>query len=621
MAEITAIWAVDDGTKIKASDLGSSLRHGNEIFQSETPVVRIFGSRNEIVSFQVILEGGKTATTQVRVSLDSVGSIKNQNVSNNPDTYFLGRHIEIFKEHYLNISTRSQALVWEPWTEAQPKGMEGPVPDALIPLRENETFSVGRRRNQGIWVDIYIPKDAPAGLHKGVMSIDVAGSPCPLPACQLSIELDVLDVSLPDTPTIKTMLWFSGSDNDRDLMAARYYKNPWEASQQAVEALRQRHFKLSRRHRITLFLGSDKNPNESLKDRMSGKIFTASAGYEGPGQGVKQDMYSIHTYGGKLTKTEPAIWADWFTKYAPHAEYFLYVWDEPNSNDFPEVNLRAKQAKPVPAFTTHQYHPEVHVDIYAAASDTYSVKTAARAAAKNKRVWIYNGVRPFTGTFIIDDVAISPRVNPWIQYKYKIPRWFYWESTYYKDNQGDRGNINVFQQAQNFRNSDGDKLNGDGLLFYPGRDFIFPEEDRGIDGPLPSIRLKNWRRGIQDVEYLRLAEAAGHKTYVEALLKTMIPKALADETRAGDPVSWPENGEKWIRARRKLFLLLRKGIPPVLQTTDIGKEKESNWQKYIRELKRIKRKWMQGKRRLLVVAGGAGFGLLFVVLFLRRRKK
>jgi hypothetical protein len=43
------------------------------------------------------------------------------------------------------------------------------------------------------------------------------------------------------------------------------------------------------------------------------------------------------------------------------------------------------------------------------------------------------------------------------------------------------------------------------MIFYPGSKF-------GYDGPIPSVRLKAVRRGLQDFEYLRLAEQRGRKT-------------------------------------------------------------------------------------------------------------
>jgi hypothetical protein len=354
------------------------------------------------------------------------------------------------------------------------------------------------------------------------------------------------------------MLYFSGGDDDRDQMAARYLADPWSADSQSVEQLRERHYKLGRRHRVTMIVGADKAPNYGLTQRVSGRAFSRANGYEGPGEGVGQDVYSIHTYGGVLSPSQARQWHSWFRQHAPKTTYFLYVADEPSRAAFQRLDRIAAAADPVAAFVTHDYTAALrNIDIFCALPSAYRADRAAAAARRGKQLWIYNGVRPFSGSFVIDDVAISPRVNPWIQYKYEIPRWFYWESTFYKNEQGTREQTDVFTQPVNYTNHDGDRMNGDGLLIYPGRDRIFPKQDRGLDLPLPSIRLKNWRRGIQDVEYLELARRRGHAREVERLLRQMIPRALAHQTRAGRQVSWPEDGERWLAARKQLAGLIK----------------------------------------------------------------
>ncbi len=65
--------------------------------------------------------------------------------------------------------------------------------------------------------------------------------------------------------------------------------------------------------------------------------------------------------------------------------------------------------------------------------------------------------------------------------------------------------------------------NGDGTLFYPGR-----------DGPVPSLRLKHIRDGLEDYEYLRLAERvdpAWARTLVQRLVRSGFEVTL-------DPATW-----------------------------------------------------------------------------------
>ncbi len=624
-ADVAAVWAIDDGTKVKRFDLDHRLQEGNRTFDKENNRIRIVAARNEIVAFQLILHGGSENTQDVNVRLPNLGDIKNEGLSEDSKRYFIGRRIELFVEHYVKVDSVSHDMSWQAFTDAMPKGWTGMVPDPLVPLREG--FMLPKQVSQGIWVDVFVPKDTKPGIHKGTISVEVGGKPCALVECQIEVELEVLQQTLPDEPSAKSMVWFSGGDDNRDVLVARYTdpNDVWEYPDEDARALRNQHFQLGRRHRVTMFIGDEEKPGEELKSRLSGEVFSPEAGYEGPAQGLGQDIYSIHSYGSReLSSEAAALWTKWFADNFPDLTYFFYTRDEPSPDAYPEVNQLAAQAEPVPAFVTAPYTEEgLDVDIYTSLVNHFKAADLALAEARDKRLWVYNGMRPYSGTYMIDDFAVSPRVNPWLQYKFNIERWFYWEATYYKDIQGDRGHVDVFKEANNFRNSSGDRLNGDGLLIYPGRDSIFPSSNQGFDGPLPSIRLKNWRRGIQDVEYLVLVRDAGLGDFVDQLMTAMIPRAFDEVGNGDEAVSWSDDGERWLEARQLLVEALKSGSAPEIPG-HLAPEAAGTVDEVVSSVKRFKRKWSQGRRRKLMVYGvGGGFTFLmgFVVgaLWMRRR--
>ena len=49
--------------------------------------------------------------------------------------------------------------------------------------------------------------------------------------------------------------------------------------------------------------------------------------------------------------------------------------------------------------------------------------------------------------------------------------------------------------------------NGDGVLVYPGNDTYDTANSYGLNGPIASWRLKMFRRGVQDADYLAMAYA------------------------------------------------------------------------------------------------------------------
>jgi hypothetical protein len=619
-AELAAVWALDDGTKITAGDTAHPLARGNGVFSPAPPAVTLFGLRNEIVAFQVVLQGGEAPTSGVTVTLDAVGPIDNRGATDDPDHYFVDRYIEIFEQRYLDIHERSHNLTWLPSSDAEPAGPTGWVPDALVPHRG--PVRVPARQNRGIWVDIYIPRDAPAGVHRGTLTVAVDGQPCALPACTLPIALEVLPVAVPDTAPVKTMLWATAVATDEPArVMPRYFADYRQAPPAALDAIRRRHHHLARRYRVTL-IGTEREPSEELGERLTGAAFSRAAGYAGPGQGVGQDVCGIHVYGGKLTPAEARGWRAWLDAHAPGIDAFLYVVDEPSDPAaIPGYNRVAADAEPIDAFVTTPYDARYdQFDVFAALPSHHGRADAAARAA-GKPFWVYNGVRPYSGSFAIDDVAISPRVNPWIQHAHGVPRWFYWEATYYEDFQGGRSHIDVFRDTPSFTNRHGDRVHGDGLLMYPGRDHLFPGSDLGVDRPLPSIRLANWRRGVQDVAYLQLVRAAGYGDLVDRLVATMLPRSLGDGVRDDDPVSWPEDGERWLAARRALFETLRRGQPPAIDWASLARPAEPWWPRAGRQAARWLDSLARSPGRAAASVAAAVVSIAGIILVFRRRRK
>ncbi|NIO68446.1 MAG: DUF4091 domain-containing protein, partial [Anaerolineae bacterium] len=164
---------------------------------------------------------------------------------------------------------------------------------------------------------------------------------------------------------------------------------------------------------------------------------------------------------------------------------------------------------------------------------------------------------------------VALRELAWGQYKMGIDRWFYWESTYYNNYQGNTGQTNVFSTAQTFGNLDEvdpvlgetgwNYLNGDGVLLYPGTDTRYPEDSYGVMGPFASLRLKHWRRGIQDVDYLTLAAEIDPERTAE-IVNEMVPKVLweygvsdpEDPTWVLTDISWSTDPDVWEAARAEL---------------------------------------------------------------------
>jgi Domain of unknown function (DUF4091) len=612
---ITAVWANTGEDKVTQDELRTATGRRPVLNRSwDGSTVRVFGARNEMVAFNLVLEAGSIADAgQVSVQFNRLtgpnGFLIKSTPTNKHGVFdWTERDIELFHVRYLKIrglSRMSYGIDDErhiPERFRRPKAAEGSYiggwahrpdhdklyPEIAVPIEVTPTFGIGAKKNQSIWADIYIPKNAPAGTFSGDVLIRIAGEVI----YRVPVRLTVRDFTLPDMPNAKTMVATAYSD-----VADRYTGKPHPDASSPSDLLTKlvmdRQMMLAHRHKISLI---DDNggatpwphdrPRPEWVPRLSGALFTAPKGYRGPGTGVGSNVFSIATYGrwqawwGTPTAasmwSHTTAWENWFAANYPATQRFLYLADEPD--DFAELEKWASWVRGnLETFATvGLLNANTWVPSLAISGTWFRVGPTARwhnavnaAHAAGKKVILYNGQRPAGGSFAIEDDGVALRQLAWGQYKKKIDRWFFWSATYYNNYQGGLGHTNVFVKAATFsgpqtldvkRGITGwNYSNGDGVLFYPGIDRKFPEQSRDLHGPIASLRLKHWRRGIQDVDYLTMA-AKVNPAATAALVQRMVPKALweygvtdpLDPTWLEAPISWSTNPDLWEGARLEL---------------------------------------------------------------------
>ena len=620
-ASITAVWANDGGDKVTRDEVRASTDPGsvlNSVWDGTG--VSLFGARNEVVSFNLILEAASATADGVSVSFDTLtgpggSAITSVPASGNGVFDWTGRNIELFYVRYLQIEGLSRlsygtyderhipARLRRPWTgDGVGSGTwtdrpdhDRYYPDIAVPLELHPSFSVSAGRSRSIWVDIYIPGDAVPGLYQGTLTVSESGGA----QNQVPVQLRVRNFTLPDLPNAKTMLFLGYGDINERYTGTRW---PNAGTPEASLSLlvRNRHFQLAHRHRISLIDGNgsavpwDQDaPVPEWLPRLNGTLFTGADGYAGPGVGVGNNVFSIGTYGswgwqdeGEAgMRTHSDAWVNWFESQslATPTEYFLYLIDE--SSNYAQIEQWAQwlNNNPGPGSGLMSMATIYLVDSAAntpaldiptsgiTVGVTEDCENAADAylAAADKRLFLYNSSRPGSGSFATEDDGVALRELAWGHYKKRINRWFFWESTYYNNFQGGTGQTNVFQSAHTFGGHSGfdtvlgetgwNYSNGDGVLFYPGTDLLFPSESYGVEGPFASIRMKLWRRGLQDVDYLTIA-AAIDPVRVGQIVESMVPTVLweygvddpQDPTYVRTDISWSIDPDDWESARAEL---------------------------------------------------------------------
>src|SRR5436305_8264339 len=65
-ASVRRVWAVNDGEKVERDDLDNPNKNSNSAWDGHQ--IRIFGARNEIIAFQLIVEAGLDGIKKLTVS-------------------------------------------------------------------------------------------------------------------------------------------------------------------------------------------------------------------------------------------------------------------------------------------------------------------------------------------------------------------------------------------------------------------------------------------------------------------------------------------------------------------------------------------------------------------------
>jgi len=581
---ITRIWAVDDSEKIKKEDLENPLANdlNNTVWNNNT--VNIFGAKNEIIAFQLIIQANSSGVDQVNVEISDLAngiSVIPGSATGSSDPFdYRGRNIELFTEHYLNMVKRSPPL-WFFSESAVPSAYyTGWVPDCLIPFsapsgKGGAPFSIDPNINQGIWVDILIPENAVAGTYTGNAIVKIADKVFQT----IPVSLKVYDFALSDSTHLKNMFGYSPGTIARRHNVSRGTKEYYD--------LEVKYNQMAHRHRFDLVTGVENldDMNNYYKRYLTGEAYNEKLGYAGPGKNTGNNTFSIgyggdfpEEYGGSVRKMNKPdwwkgsnAWESWFIRNASGVERHKYLFpDEPDfkgpegakgTGSMDTIRMQAKwtHSNPgignnIPTLVTNKIIPGLkgYVDFWSISSQEFTMNTTpediADERAQGHKFGIYNGYRPGMGAVVSDADAVEFRVMPWIVWKYQVDQYFYWSTTFWRD-------LNVFVNPLTYE----DRINGDGTFLYPGQDNVFPDENRDLAGPLSSIRAKNWRRGAQDYEYLWLAKKAGFKTEMEGIINNCIPSGLW-EAKSQKDVSWSGRGYKFEEYRKQMAELIASKI-------------------------------------------------------------
>ena len=548
------IWCVGESTKVKAGDAPSNT---SLIWDGARKTVAVGSARNEYVAFQIAIHAGTEALQTVTVIPDE---LKGPNGAVIP-----AGNIDLFVEHYLNVTVSSRGG-GDP-KDVMPFCTTGEQPTQMVPFNAKKygaPFPVGPGRNQPVWVDIYVPEDAIPGVYRGIFKVKAGESLLN----EVKVELTVWNFTLPHETHFKSFL-YTGPENLRWA-----HRLPADMDAPKFIEMEDRYFQMAHQHRLNFNPSGGGILNE-ISQRYA-KYYDGSAFTSRLGKGVGQAVLNMSPEGDTEVAIKKSVSeiVGMYDKKGFKATLFGYMWDEPHSlEDFKISKQRCKwvhdavgkKFKTFIATPQWEKYDGGDVDIYSEPSATDIPKVLARGDT----VWAVNG--GYGAGPYVDSPGFGGRSIVWMNWKMNLGGWQFWDCCYWVDKQNMKhkegrkwvrnmtGNqineapekylTDLWSDPLNFDESrkkgypmrDSIRINGDGLLFYPGHDI-------GIDGPIASFAMKSLRRGAQDYEYLWLLKQQGKVAELNSIVDTVCPAAE----------KWNDDPESWESARLKLAALLNK---------------------------------------------------------------
>jgi len=560
---VASVWAVGDGEKVAPDTTASPLAARNAAWDGRT--VRLFGARNEVLAFQVIVQADPSGIGALSVALPELrqhdGASRIAYAPPAPDpSLSAGRPIQLFSVRSMKVTEETHASwAWKPGSPAAPKHTVGWQPVQLVPEnaragRGGFPLAVAANAAQAVWIELYTGRGRPAGTYEGTLTVHADRETRTLP-----VALELLDFELSDENSMDAMVFYE----------------PEQPELYQGRNLDPAYHRFAHRHRVELVHAYDEARVRASLGRLEGTDFTAAKGYEGPGEGRGNRIVPLTFYGPGRDFDERAgawrradAWMEFLRATLPGARTFLYLPDEPYPPQYPYVKRLAENVhsnpgpgRALPTFLTKEIVPELAelIDIWCVPPQVFDVAKAAAERAKGRRVWFYNGGRPNGPTPVIDAPATEARAVAWAAFKHDADTYFYWHGVHWRHNRQKQGvrEQDVWRNPVTFDNrgqphkpaEDQGFINGDGVLLYPGEERLHPQEDRGLAGPVGTVQLANLRRGLQDHQYLTLARRLGLEPTVQKALAAVVPRVFSE---AGETVGFAETGETYEAARRQL---------------------------------------------------------------------
>jgi hypothetical protein len=577
-----SVWAIGDGVRVNPQtgrlieqrpDIhedypGGNYRARNSVWEGTTRTVSLEAARNEFVAFQVILEA-EHAVSGIDVELTPLKHAGGGEIS--------GEFLAIFKEWYVRVrrpSTGYEMLslgpAWYPdaLMPKRPSGLRSGFPFSIPDIHNN----IPEQKNHAVWIDVYVPRDAAAGDYEGRVEVRWDDG-----KTTLRLRLKVWPFALPDRFSLRG-----------DIYNGSLRRMPPEQELLYYQLAKQHRFEPGvYAYRPKLRLEGTKvaldwtDYDARVGKYLDGSAFTERHGYWGPGYGEPLEHILLPfdcERGDNRARAWPlaqppagptaefeAIWRETARQVKEHFERnpawrrvrkiaFLDGLDESYSEEaYAKMRYYGRLLDEALGADWYQFRIDggysrqamesmaKDVDLWVCHTVSYDPDFARQLRNRGVESWFYGPMiyeqRKNSGcgsnTFLDLDLLVNRAIG-WVAWKYRSG-WIEWEF--------DWNAYAAWYEAENFK--EGHRVyNGSGLLIYRG-------EVMGYEQPVPSIRLKAQRRGLQDYEYFRLLADKHGEAEADRLVNSVIFGRPFGEDSIGHVRLWKNHPDEWEAVRKQ----------------------------------------------------------------------
>ncbi len=551
-------------SEVKLTALNSMERINQQHPSFGQAQAEIKAAKNEIESFQIVVHALQGNVKVIKAEMSDLtgeaGVISKDNITLYREEYVRVRRPSLYSEMPPGLYPDPLVPFINPYTgkviEPLNQHRERPGGPEVTKGYEMSAipFEVWQGQNQPLWVDISIPKNAAAGEYKGTFTITLHDQS----TFSLPIKVTVWNFTLPDGPTLRNS--FGNVSSVAPLFGV-------DQNSEKFQEIEIRYCRMMAQHRINPPLPQSMMPE--VTNNGSLKISPERTGK------LKKFIQDLHVTDFRIPKApfkdvltinrEKAIsyYKDYY-RYVKENGWdkraYLYMYDEPKSGEDYEkikkygalLHEAAPQLQCLVVEQTYQEntswpHIDDAVDIWcpvfacidrdsinvklAQGDEVWSYTALAQKAKKFTYRPHYNEMKDYEPPYwSIDRPLTSYRVPTWINWQYKITGLLYWSTVYIKPAMGltEPWMTPVYLEP-------GRQFNGEGYLMYPGIPC-------GINGPVPSIRLKNIRDAMDDYEYFTLLNKLAGREVVTRIVSTVAPEWW----------KWDKDPEAFLTARERI---------------------------------------------------------------------